>query len=144
MSKETIALASDHGGYSLKEILKENLVEMGFEVLDLGCDGPESVDYPDYAAAMAEAIGQNKAERGVLVCGSGIGISIAANRHKHIRAALVHDGLTARLCRQHNNANVMAVGERVIGVDVAKDCLKNFLDTEFEGGRHAGRVGKMS
>lgn len=144
MSKETIALASDHGGYTLKNILKETIVEMGFDVLDLGCDGSESVDYPDFANAMAEAIGQNKAERGILVCGSGIGISMAANRHKHIRAALVHDGLTSRLCREHNNANVMVVGERVIGVDVAKDCLKHFLDTEFEGGRHAGRVGKMS
>jgi len=144
MSKEIIVLASDHGGYDLKVILKETLLEMGFEVLDLGCDGPESVDYPDFAHAMAGAILEKKATRGVLVCGSGIGISIAANRHAHIRAALVHDRLTAELCRQHNNANVIVMGGRVIGPDVAKDCLKAFLNTEFEGGRHQRRIDKMS
>ncbi len=144
MSKEIIVLAGDHGGYDLKVILKSFLLENDFEVLDLGCNGLESVDYPDFAHALADAIKENKATRGVLVCGSGIGISIAANRHAHIRAALVHDRLTAELSRQHNNANVIVMGGRTIGPDVAKDCLKAFLKTEFEGGRHQRRIAKMS
>lgn len=144
MSKEIIALAGDHGGYDLKVILKSYLQEKGFEVLDLGCDGPDSVDYPDFAQAMAKAIDDNKATRGVLVCGSGIGISIAANRHAHIRAALVHDRLTAELSRKHNDANVIVMGGRTIGPDVAKDCLQAFLNTDFEGGRHQRRIDKMS
>ncbi|WP_417317643.1 ribose 5-phosphate isomerase B [Emcibacter sp.] len=144
MSKETIVLASDHGGFELKETLKDMLSGLGYEALDLGCHGLESVDYPDYADAMADVLAGARARRGVLVCGSGIGISMAANRHSHIRAALVHDGLTARLCRQHNNANVMVLGGRTTGVDVAKDCLKIFLNTPFEGGRHERRIGKMS
>ncbi len=144
MSREKIVLASDHGGYDLKVILGNFLVELGYDVLDLGCDGPQSVDYPDYAHALADAIKQQKAPRGVLVCGSGIGISIAANRHPHIRAALVHDRLTAELSRQHNDANVVVFGGRVIGPDVARDCLKAFLDTNFEGGRHQRRIDKMS
>ena len=144
MSKEIIALAGDHGGYDLKVILKSYLQEKGFEVLDLGCDGPDSVDYPDFAQAMAKAIDDNKATRGVLVCGSGIGISIAANRHAHIRAALVHDRLTAELSRKHNDANVIVMGGRTIGPDVAKDCLQAFLYTDFEGGRHQRRIDKMS
>lgn len=144
MSKEVIALAGDHGGYELKVILKAFLLENDYEVLDLGCDGSDSVDYPDFANAVADAIGENKASRGVLVCGSGIGISIAANRHAHIRAALVHDRLMAELSRQHNNANVIVMGGRIIGPDVAKDCLNIFLNTEFEGGRHQRRIDKMS
>lgn len=144
MSKEIIALAGDHGGFDLKVILKSFLLDNGFEVLDLGCDGSGSVDYPDFAHALADAIKENKAARGVLVCGSGIGISIAANRHAHIRAALVHDRLTAELSRQHNNANVIVMGGRTIGPDVAKDCLKAFLNTGFEGGRHQRRIDKMS
>ena len=144
MSREVIALAGDHGGYDLEVSLKEYLEEQGFEVLDLGCHSRESVDYPDFAHAMADAIGHEKAKRGVLVCGSGIGISIAANRHAHIRAALVHDRLTAELCRQHNNANVVVLGGRTTGPDVALDCLKAFLTTEFEGGRHQRRIDKMS
>lgn len=144
MAKEIIALAGDHGGYDLKVILKSFLLENDFEVLDLGCDGPESVDYPDFAHALADALGENKASRGILVCGSGIGISIAANRHSHIRAALVHDRLGAELSRQHNNANVIVFGGRTIGPDVALDCVKAFLNTEFEGGRHQRRIDKMS
>lgn len=144
MSKEIIALAGDHGGYDLKGLLKSLLLEQGFEVLDLGCNGSESVDYPDFAHAMADALKENKASRGVLVCGSGIGISIAANRHSHVRAALVHDRLTAELSRQHNDANVIVMGGRTMGPDVAKDCLTAFLNTEFEGGRHQRRIDKMS
>ena len=140
---EAIAIASDHAGFALKEILKAELAQLGFRVLDLGPDSEASVDYPDFANALAAALGKGEAKRGVLICGSGIGISIAANRHRHIRAALVHDGLGARLCREHNDANVLALGARLIGVDVAKDCLKVFLTTDFAGGRHQNRVAKL-
>ena len=138
-----IAIAADHAGVSLKETLKSELDELGFDVLDLGTNGPESVDYPDFANAMADTIRAGKANRGVLVCGSGIGVSIAANRHPGIRAALCHDAVTARLARQHNDANVLVLGARTTGLDVAKDCLRIFMDTAFEGGRHARRVAKL-
>ncbi|MDY0883232.1 ribose 5-phosphate isomerase B [Dongia soli] len=140
---EAIAIASDHGGFTLKEVLKPELESLGCAVLDLGPASNAPVDYPDFANALAAALGEGRAQRGVLICGSGIGISIAANRHKHIRAALVHDALGARLCRLHNDANVLCLGERLIGVDVAKDCLKVFLTTDFEGGRHQNRVAKL-
>ncbi|WP_020398822.1 ribose 5-phosphate isomerase B [Kordiimonas gwangyangensis] len=143
MGAETIAIASDHAGYDLKESIKEDLRSRGFDVLDLGCDGPDSVDYPDYGKAMGEAIAGGKAKRGVVVCGSGIGISIAANRNPAVRAALVETGLAARLSRQHNDANVLALGARLIGIETAKDCLDNFLNTPFEGGRHQRRVDKL-
>jgi ribose 5-phosphate isomerase B len=140
---EAIAIASDHAGFALKEVLKAELERLGFTALDLGPDSEASVDYPDFANVLAGALAAGRAKCGVLVCGSGIGISIAANRHKHLRAALVHDGLGARLCRQHNDANVLCLGARLIGVDVAKDCLKVFLTTDFEGGRHQNRVAKL-
>lgn len=143
MAREMIAIAADHAGVSLKETLKSELDELGFDVLDLGTNGPESVDYPDFANAMADTIRAGKANRGVLVCGSGIGVSIAANRHPGIRAALCHDAVTARLARQHNDANVLVLGARTTGLDVAKDCLRIFMDTAFEGGRHARRVAKL-
>ena len=144
MSQETIVMASDHAGYVLKDALKEDLKTKGFDVLDLGSDGSESVDYPDFGYALANAIKEGKASRGVLICGSGIGISISANRHPEIRAALVHDALGARMSRQHNDANVICMGERMIGIETAKDCLSVFLDTPFEGGRHQRRVDKLS
>ena len=144
MSSETIAIASDHAGFGLKSELKQELTNLGFDVLDLGADGSESVDYPDFGYAMASAIKDNKASRGVLVCGSGIGISMAANRHSNIRAALVHDSLGAKMSRLHNDANVVVFGGRMIGLDVALDCLQAFLETNFEGGRHARRVDKLS
>ena len=140
----TIAIASDHAGYEMKAQIASWLAGNAHEVLDLGCNGPESVDYPDFAAALAAAIGDGRAERGVLICGSGIGISIAANRHPGIRAALVHDVTTARLARQHNDANVVALGARIIGAEIAKDCVDAFLTTGFEGGeRHSRRIAKM-
>lgn len=117
---------------------------MGHKVVDLGTDSTESVDYPDFGYAMARAIRKGEADCGVLVCGSGIGISIAANRFPEVRAALVHDALGARLSRQHNDANVVCFGDRLIGVEVAKDALRVFLDTEFEGGRHQRRVDKLT
>lgn len=139
-----IAVASDHAGFDLKEILKRDLQSAGHDVLDLGTGSTESVDYPDFGKAMGEAIASGKAARGVLVCGTGIGISIAANRNPQVRAALVHDVTTARLSRLHNDANVVAFGQRVIGVETAREALKAFLETKWEGGRHAARVEKLS
>ena len=137
---ETVALAADHAGFELKEILEEAIVARGLEVLDLGTDGPASVDYPAMADRLAAALAEGRARMGVLVCGTGIGISIAANRHRHVRAALCHDVTTARLAREHNDANVLALGARVVGPGVARDCLDAFLDTPFAGGRHQRRV----
>ncbi|MFQ5535389.1 MAG: ribose 5-phosphate isomerase B [Sphingomonadales bacterium] len=144
MSDDAIAIASDHAGFELKEALRVFLTEKGHTVLDLGTQGADSVDYPDFGAAVAKALGEGRASRGVLVCGTGIGISMAANRFPHVRAALCHNGLTARLSRQHNDANVLALGSRIIGIETAKDCLREFLNTEFEGGRHAKRIKKFS
>ena len=144
MSSETIAIACDHAGFELKKELKIELSNLNFDVLDLGTDGEDSVDYPDFGYAMGDAIKQNKVARGILVCGSGIGISIAANRHTHIRAALIHDALGAKMSRLHNDANVIVFGGRMIGLDVAINCLQIFLNTDFEGGRHAKRVDKLS
>ncbi|RIK92797.1 MAG: ribose 5-phosphate isomerase B [Proteobacteria bacterium] len=144
MPEKPIAIASDHGGFELKSLLIEEIRALGHQVLDLGCHGPESVDYPDYAAALAAALADGRADRGVILCGTGIGISIAANRHPHVRAALCHNGLTARLARQHNDANVLALGGRILGPELAKDCLREFLATPFEGGRHARRVAKLA
>lgn len=139
-----IAVASDHAGFDLKEILKRDLQEAGHEVLDLGTNSTASVDYPDFGKAMGEAIASGKVARGVLVCGSGIGISIAANRNPKVRAVLAHDVTSARLSREHNDANVIAFGQRLIGVETAREALKAFLTTEWAGGRHAGRVDKLS
>ncbi|MBI3196178.1 MAG: ribose 5-phosphate isomerase B [Rhodospirillales bacterium] len=144
MAGATIAVASDHAGFDLKELLKRDLQQAGHDVLDLGTNSTDSVDYPDFGKAMADAIGSGKAGRGVLVCGTGIGISIAANRNPKVRAALVHDVTSARLSREHNDANVVAFGARLIGTETAREALKIFLDTEWAGGRHAGRVAKLS
>ena len=143
MSAKPIAIASDHAGFDLKQNLAQILSQMGYEVLDLGTDGPESVDYPDFGEALARAVQEGRAERGVLVCGTGIGISMAANRLAGVRAAACHDETSARLAREHNDANVLALGARLIGVEVAKDCLRTFLTTDFAGGRHARRVAKL-
>lgn len=144
MAGATIAVASDHAGFDLKEILKRDLQEAGHDVLDLGTNSTASVDYPDFGHAMAEAIATGRAGRGVVVCGTGIGISIAVNRNPNCRAALVHDVTSARLGREHNDANVVAFGARLIGPEVAREALKVFLNTPFQGGRHAGRVAKLS
>jgi ribose 5-phosphate isomerase B len=144
MAGASIAVASDHAGFDLKELLKRDLEQAGHDVLDLGTKSTGSVDYPDFGKAMAEAIGSGKAGRGVLVCGTGIGISIAANRNPKVRAAVVHDVTSARLSREHNDANVVAFGARLIGTEVAREALKIFLATKFEGGRHTGRVAKLS
>ena len=143
MHAETVAVASDHAGVALKELLKEELAGRGYAVLDLGTSGDESVDYPDFGHALGEAVAVGKAARGVAVCGSGIGISIAANRHPGVRAALCRDVRDAMLARQHNDANVLALGGHVTAPDDARAVLKAFLETPFEGGRHARRVEKL-
>ena len=140
MAGKTVAIGSDHAGFALKTQLKSDLEAGGYTVIDLGTNGPESVDYPDFGFAVGEAIASGKAEMGVLVCGSGIGISIAANRNPAVRAAVVTNSLTAKLARQHNDANVVCFGERLVGSEVARDAMKAFLETAFEGGRHARRV----
>lgn len=143
MSKPTVALAADHAGFELKNLLRDELKSQGYDILDLGTNSSDSVDYPDFGRQLGEAVASGKAKYGVAVCGSGIGISIAANRIPGCRAALCTDSLMARLSRQHNDANVLALGARLIGPDTAKDCLKAFLATDFEGGRHERRVAKL-
>jgi len=144
MSVKKIAIGCDHAGLNLKKTLQADLVEAGYDVLDLGTNSPDSVDYPDFGYAVAKAVAGGDADRGVLVCGTGIGISIAANRHPAIRAAVVGDATGARFCREHNDANVICFGERMTGVEVARECLHVFLNTRFEGGRHVGRVEKLT
>src|SRR6478752_8138510 len=139
-----IALAADHAGYRLKDELVGWLREQGHEVTDLGTNGPESVDYPEYGRRVAEAVASGKAERGIAVCGSGIGISIAVNREPRCRCARVDDPLSAQLAREHNDANVLAFGARLIGSEMAKACVVVFLDTAFAGGRHQRRVDQLS
>ena len=139
-----IALAADHAGYVLKDELADWLRKQGHEVSDLGTNGPESVDYPQFGAELAAAVEAGEAERGIAVCGSGIGISIAVNRNPACRCARVDDPLSAALAREHNDANVIAFGARLIGSDMAKACVAAFLDTQFAGGRHQRRVDQLS
>ncbi|RVQ69219.1 ribose 5-phosphate isomerase B [Croceicoccus ponticola] len=139
-----IAIASDHAAVDLKADLREYLIELGHEVADLGPETDERVDYPDYGYKLASVISDGTADFGVALCGSGIGISIAVNRAPDCRCALVSEPLSAALAREHNDANVIAMGARLTGPDMAKACLDAFLTTEFGGGRHAGRVEKLS
>ncbi len=139
----TVALACDHAAVELKHVLIAWLGEQGHAALDLGTDGPASVDYPDFGYALAEAIADGRASFGVALCGTGIGISIAVNRHPRARCARVSEPVSARLAREHNDANVIAMGARLIGHDMARECLATFLATEFAGGRHVGRVAKL-
>lgn len=141
--RPTIAIGADHAGYPLKLRVLALLEAEGYAVQDLGTHGAERVDYPDYAAKLAEAVGSGAAGFGVLICGTGIGMSIAANRDPRIRCALAHDAATARLGRAHNDANVLALGARTTAEDVALDAVRAFLSTDFEGGRHAPRVAKL-
>ncbi len=138
-----IAIGSDHAGYVLKEQLAEHLRADGHELVDLGTHSEERVDYPDYGAAVGRAVAAGEVEFGMCVCGSGIGIAIAANKVPGVRAATVHDVTSARLAREHNNANVVCVGERLIGPEVAKDAIDAFLAAQFQGGRHTARVAKI-
>ncbi len=139
---QKLAIASDHAGFPLKEALKESRPDI--EWIDLGTNSTESVDYPDYANKLAEELKNKKTHRGVLICGTALGISMAANRHKHIRAAVCTNSTMAKLTRQHNDANVLCLGHRITGIETALDCLKAFIETEYEGGRHARRVEKLS
>ena len=143
MTKLTVAIAADHAGFPLKGMVREEVTALGHDVLDLGTDGLESVDYPDFGRKCAEAVASGRAARGIVICGTGIGISIAANRNPGVRAAPCHDTVSARLTRQHNDANILALGARLIGSEVARDCVRTFLTTEFEGGRHTARVNKL-
>ena len=136
-------IGSDHGGYELKESIKEYLTEEGIQFIDYGTNSLESVDYPDYGRAVAEAVINKEVDKGILICGTGIGISITANRIKGIRCALCTDSYSAKMSRMHNNANILALGGRVLGVGLALDIVKTFLDTEFEGGRHERRINKI-
>jgi len=140
---EKLLIACDHGGYELKEAIKSHFSD-SYEFIDLGTNSTDSVDYPEFGNNLALAIKEGRADRGILICGSGIGISIAANRHAHIRAALCTDVTMAKLTRLHNDANVLALGARIIGNQVALDITDTFLKTEYEGGRHDRRVSQLS
>ena len=139
-----IAVASDHAGFVLKGAIAEYLAEAGHEVVDLGTDSTNSVDYPDFGEAIGRAVVNDEADRGIAVCGSGIGICIAANKVAGVRAATVHDVTSARLTRLHNDANIACLGERFTGVQTALDAVDVFIATDFEGGRHARRVNKIA
>ena len=139
-----IAIASDHAAVDLKAELREYLIEQGHEVADLGPDTTDRVDYPDYGYKLASVVADGTADYGVALCGSGIGISIAVNRHPKLRCALVTEPLSAALAREHNDANAIAMGARLTGIDMAKVCLDAFLSTDFGGGRHGPRVDKLS
>lgn len=139
-----IAIASDHAAYELKGLLADWLRGEGHEVADLGTNGPDSVDYPDYGYRLAASLADGSADRGVALCGSGIGISISVNRNPACRCALVSEPLSAKLAREHNDANVIAMGARLTGIDMAKACLDAFLTTDFAGDRHVRRVDKLS
>jgi ribose 5-phosphate isomerase B len=145
MPQEAVAVGADHAGFALKSTLVPVLQDSGFQVLDLGTNGPDSVDYPDYADAVATAVASGRARFGLLICGSGIGMSIGANRHAGVRAALCHDEETARLAREHNDANVLVLGARLMTEELAKKCVEVFFSTKFDGGeRHARRVAKLA
>lgn len=139
-----IAIGSDHGGYQLKEHLVAKLSAEGFEIIDLGTSSDESVDYPDFAEQVCRRVLDSEAEIGILVCGTGIGMSMAANRHRGIRAALCHNEYSARMSREHNNANVLCLGDRVIGPGLAESIVDVWITTQFSGGRHQTRISKFS
>jgi ribose 5-phosphate isomerase B len=139
----TIALGADHAGFELKEALKAWLIDQGYQVLDYGAHSTESVDYPDYAAQVAEAVANQKVERGLLVCGTGIGMAMAANKVPGVRAAFCPDLYTARMSREHNDANVLTLGGRLMGPEMALDILRMWIETAFAGGRHQRRVDKI-
>lgn len=139
-----IALGSDHGGLELKNTIIKHLEEKGFELKDFGTYSTDSCDYPDYALKVAEEVAQKNYDFGILVCGTGIGISISANKVPGIRAALCSDTFSAHATREHNNANILALGERVVGKGLALDIVDTFLSSEFQGGRHEGRIDKIT
>lgn len=139
-----VAIASDHGGLNIRKEIKKLMDEMGIEYEDMGCECETSVDYPDYAVPVAGKVANGEVDRGILICGTGIGMSIAANKVKGIRCALVHDMFSAKATREHNDSNILAMGERVIGPGLAREIAKIWLTTEYEGGRHKNRVDKIT
>jgi ribose 5-phosphate isomerase B len=139
-----IGIGSDHGGYELKEVVKDYLEKQGIDVVDYGTNSKDSVDYPDYGKSVAEAVVSKEVDRGIVICGTGIGISIAANKVKGIRCALCGDTYSARMSREHNDANMLSLGARVLGVDLALEIVGTWLKSEFQGGRHEKRVNKIS
>ena len=139
-----IALGCDHGGYELKQFIMKTLEKLGYEYEDFGCYSLESCDYPDFGAAAARAVAEGKCDRGIVICTTGIGISIAANKIKGIRCAHCADCLEAEMTRRHNDANMLALGARVIGPELAKSIVRTFLTTEFEGGRHERRIAMLA
>ncbi|MFS0821332.1 ribose 5-phosphate isomerase B [Bacillus sp. 1P02SD] len=139
-----VAIASDHGGLNLREEIKHLLDELEIEYDDFGCECSTSVDYPDYALPVAKKVADGEYDRGILICGTGIGMSIAANKVQGIRCALCHDVFSAKATREHNNSNILAMGERVIGPGLAREIAKAWLTTEFLGGRHENRINKIS
>ena len=139
-----VAIAADHAGVALKSAVARQLEELGYRVMDLGTNGPESVDYPDYAGAVADAVAGDRAQWGVLVCGSGVGMAIAANRNPSVRAVSAHNALEARLSRQHNDSNVLTLGAQVVGPGLARLIVAAWLDAEYEGGRHAPRLAMIA
>ncbi len=139
-----VAIASDHGGFEYKEAIKNRLNELNIDYEDFGTHSPESVDYPDYARPVGEAVTSGRADRGILICGTGVGMSIAANKVKGVRCALVHDVFTAKLTRHHNDSNVIAMGQRVIGEGLALMIIETWLSESFDGGRHQQRLDKLA
>ena len=139
-----VALASDHGGMNIRKEIAQLLEELGIEYVDFGCDCSTSVDYPDYALPVAEKVASGEFDRGILICGTGIGMCIAANKVKGIRCALVHDTFSAKATRAHNDSNILTMGERVIGPGLAREIAQVWLTGEFEGGRHANRIAKIT
>lgn len=139
-----LVIASDHGGLDLKRVIAKLLTRRGFDFADYGTDSSISVDYPDYAAKVAQAVSSGKAEAGILICGTGIGMAIVANKFPGIRAALVHDELTARMAKEHNNANILVLGGRVLSLDVGCRLVELWLDSTYEGGRHQHRLDKLA
>lgn len=138
-----IAIGSDHAGYELKEFIKQQLSNLGYEAEDFGTHGTESVDYPDYGMQVARAIDSGDYDRGILICGTGLGMSMVANRHSGVRAALCHDPFSAMMSRKHNDANILVLGGRVIGTELARQIVKTWMETPFEGGRHQERLEKF-
>lgn len=139
-----VAIASDHGGIHVRQEIAKLLDELKIEYVDFGCDCETSVDYPDYALPVAEKVASGEFDRGILICGTGIGMSISANKVKGIRCALCHDTFSAKYTRMHNDSNILAMGERVIGPGLAREIAEIWLTTEFEGGRHAKRISKIA
>lgn len=139
-----VAIGSDHAGFELKEIISNMVKNMGYEVIDMGTGSSCSVDYPDYAEAVAKAVSNGTVERGILICGTGIGMSIVANKFKNVRAALCNDLFTAKMSRLHNDANILCIGGRVVGKDLAMEIVNVWFNTPFEGGRHSRRLEKIN